>query len=243
LQKLPLSKLMAPAGRGGAGGGGSAGPVVDGRSLLQQTWDPVAPEVSAGIPMIVGNCKDEATLFSADQTLFSLDDAGLRDRVTRAGIPESDVDHLLALYRRDHPSETPSDLYFRLASDRGARRNAVTQAERRLAQGKANSYVYHFEWNTPMLDGKLRAFHTAELPLAMRLVAYLDAETVSRQVSGAWASFARNGDPNHSGMPKWLAYSANERSTILFNRNTEVLNDPDKDERLALLKYPVGGLL
>ena len=245
LQKLPLAKLMAPAGRGrgGSGGGGGAGPVVDGRSLAQQTWDPVAPEVSAAIPMIVGNCKDEATLFSADQALFSLDNAGLRDRVIKAGIPESDVDQLIGLYHRDHPSETPSDLYFRLASDRAARRNAVTQAERRLAQGKANSYVYHFEWNTPMLDGKLRAFHTAELPLAMRLVAFPEAEILSKQISGAWASFARNGDPNHSGMPKWSAYSSNERSTMLFGRNTEVVKDPDKDERLALLKYPAGGLL
>ena len=243
LQKLPLAKLMAPAGRGGLGGGGGAGPVVDGRSLPQQTWDPVAPEVSAGISMIVGNCKDEATLFSSDQGLFSLDDAGLRDCVIKAGIPEADVDHLIGLYHRDHPKETPSDLYFRLASDRGARRNAVTQAERRLAQGKASVYVYHFEWNTPMLDGKFRAFHTAELPLAMRLVAFPEAENLSKQISGAWASFARNGDPNHSGMPKWSPYSSNERATMLFARNTEVVKDPDKDERLALLKYPVGGLL
>jgi para-nitrobenzyl esterase len=235
LQKIPLEKLLASAGRAAAG----IGPVVDGRSIPQQTWEPAAPDVSAGISMIVGTCKDEATIFSMDQSLFSLDEMGLRDRVLKAGIPESDADKIVALYHRDHPSETPSEIYFRMTSDRGVRSSAVGQAERRLAQGKANVYMYHFEWNTPLLGGKLRAFHTSELPLAMRLVEFPESEELSKQIAGAWASFARNGNPNHSGLSNWPAYSIKERSTMLFNvGKSEAVNDPDRDERIALQMYP-----
>ena len=194
--------------------------------------------------MIIGNYQDEMTLFTPDQTLFNLDEAGLRDRVVKAGIPESDAREIIALYHRDHPKENPSDIYFRMASDRAARSHAVTQAERRIAQGKAHVYMYHFEWNTPLLDGKLRAFHTAELPLAMRLVEFPESEKLSRQIAGAWAAFARNGNPQHSGLPKWPAFSVTERATTLFNAPvSEAVNDPDRDERMALLKHPSSSLL
>ena len=194
--------------------------------------------------MIIGNCKDEATLFSGDQALFNLDESSLRARLVQAELPEPFAAQVIALYHRDYPAESPSDIYFRIASDRGARRNAVTQAERRIAQGKANVYMYHFEWNTPLLGGKLRAFHTAELPLAMRLVEFPESDNLSRQIAGAWASFARTGDPHHGGLAKWPAYSVTQRTTMLFNaRTSEAVNDPDHDERLALQNYPSKSLL
>jgi hypothetical protein len=94
--------------------------------------------------MIIGNCKDESTLFTQNQALFNLDDAGLREALVKAGTPDDKVDPLLRLYKRDHPTETPSDLYFRISADRGARRNAVRQAELKIAQGKGNVYIYYF---------------------------------------------------------------------------------------------------
>jgi para-nitrobenzyl esterase len=221
------------------------GPLVDGHSILQQTWDPKAPEISASISMIIGNCKDESTLFSLkDDALFHLDEAGLRARVVKAGIPEAEVDPLLAAYHRDHPKDTPSDIYFRISTDRGARRNAVKQAELQIAQGKANVYLYYFAWDTPLADGKIKAFHTAELPLAMRLVRFPEAEQLSKQISGAWAAFARHGSPNRSGLPNWPAYSTTERATMIFDASkSEAVNDPDREERLMLLNWPSARLM
>jgi para-nitrobenzyl esterase len=244
LQNLPLERIMASSPGRGPGGIMRLEPVLDGRSITRQTWEPAAPDVSADVAMIIGNCKDEATLLSADQTVFDLDATSLSARLVQAGMPEPVATQVLALYHRDYPAETPSDIYFRIASDRGARPNAVTQAERRIAQGKANVYMYHFEWNTPLLAGKLRAFHTAELPLAMRLVEFPESENLSRQIAGAWASFARDGDPHHGGLPKWPAYSITQRTTMIFNaRMSEAVNDPDRDERLALQNYPSKSLL
>ena len=243
LQKVPASELFK-ASAGLDGGPLGAGPVVDGHSIPRQTWDPVAPDISAGIPMIIGNCKDESSLFSLrSEELFKLDDAGLRAALIKAGLPQGKVDPLLAVCRRDHPKESPTDLYFRISTDRGARWHAAKQAELKIAQNKANVYVYYFQWNTPCADGKIRAFHTADLPLTMRLVRYPESEQLSRKLSGAWAAFARHGNPSQNGL-EWPAYTTSQRATMIFDASgSEAVNDPDREERTMLKDLPSGILL
>lgn len=241
LQRIPAYDLYEAAEKRGS----RMGPVVDGHTVPQQTWDPAAPEISAGIPLIIGNCQDEATLFSKqEKELFHLDEAGLRDRILKSGIPAPTADSLLAAYHRDHPQESPSDLYFRIWTDRGARWNAVRQAELKLAQGKAPVYLYSFNWAPPVADGRYRAFHTAEHPLTMRIVCYPQSEQLSKQISGAWVAFARHGNPNRRGLPLWPAYSTAERGTMVFNVPTSgAVNDPDRDERQILVDWPSRRLL
>jgi para-nitrobenzyl esterase len=231
-------------GRGTAGLAlGAVAPVVDGHSLPHQTWDPAAPPEATGVSMIIGNCKDESTLFTQNQALFNLDDASLRDALAKAGLPGDNVDPLLHLYKRDHPTETPSDLYFRISADRGARRNAVRQAELKIAQGQGNVYIYYFQWDTPVAGGKLRAWHTSDLPLEMRLVLYPEAEQLSKQLSAAWANFARTGNPSQKGL-EWPAYTTSKRSVMMWDaKKSAAVNDPDSHERTALLDLPSGGLL
>jgi para-nitrobenzyl esterase len=99
--------------------------------------------------------------------------------------------------------------------------------------------MYYFTYNTPMAGGKYRAFHTAELPLVLRLVRYPNSDKVSRQLAGAWAAFARHGNPNHSGIPSWQAYTLEQRATMVFNEeNSHVENDPLRDARLRYLTLP-----
>lgn len=240
----------APRTPQGATLGMALGPVIDGQTLPHQTWEPSAPLESAGVPLMVGNCKDELTLFVGGfmpgdpEAAFHLDAAGLRAQLAEGGIPAGEVDALLALYRHAYPAETPSDLFFRIATDRGARWNATRQAELKIAQGGANVYTYYFNWNTPCGQGRLRAFHTAELPLALRLVAYPEVEPLSRQISDAWVAFARTGNPSHAGLPHWPAYTLAERATMIFDVPTSAaVNDPDGEMRRMLRDHPSGSLL
>jgi para-nitrobenzyl esterase len=243
LQNIPADRLLAAArGQGPLG----QGAVVEGRSLPSQPWDPKAPEASANVPMLIGNEKDESTLFSlSDEALFHMDDAGLRARVMKAGIPEGTVDPLLALYRRDHPNDTPTDLYFRISSDRGARRNAIRQADLKLEQGKADVYMWYCQWNTPLAQGdkKIKAFHTCDLPLTMRLALFPESEQLSKQLSSAWAAFARTGNPSTKTL-QWPAYTLSRRATMIFDVPTSgVVNDPDREERILVCDLPSGSLL
>jgi para-nitrobenzyl esterase len=245
LQKIPADKLHAA-------GGGGGGPVVDGHSIPHETWDPKAPEFSVSVPMIIGHCTHETTIMQAGvhDELLSLDWAALPARLAggRRGngnsMSQADVASLLALYRRDHPQDTPSLLYFRILADRGATRNAVTQAELKMEQGKANVYIYQFDWATPLYGGKLGAFHTAEMPLAMRIVLYPEADELSKQMSATYAAFARTGNPNHRGLPEWPAYTIAKRAVMFWDvPKCCVVNDPDSEERVFLKKFSMGGLL
>jgi para-nitrobenzyl esterase len=240
LVKVPAADLLKAA----TGGPMGLGPVIDGHSLMRHPWDPDAPEISAGIPLMIGNDKDELSLFSlANENLYKLDDAGLRVELVKAKIPVDKVDALLTLYRKDHPKESPSDLYFRIATDRGARHNTARQAELQLARGKARVFVYYCQWNTPLADGKIRAFHTSDLPLTMRLTLFPESENLSRQLSGAWAAFARNSDPGQKDL-SWPAYTSETRATMVFDgAKSEAINDPDRDERIMIRDMPSGSLL
>jgi para-nitrobenzyl esterase len=52
-------------------------------------------------------------------------------------------------------------------------------------------------------------------------------------MSAAWAAFARTGNPNHKGLPKWQPFDANQRATMIFNNECRAVNDPYREERLA----------
>jgi para-nitrobenzyl esterase len=58
-----------------------------------------------------------------------------------------------------------------------------------------------------------------------------DALALAERVSRAWVSFARHGDPNHSGLPRWSPYTAAQRATMVFDTQCEVRNDPDGEGR------------
>jgi len=231
LQKVPAAQLFkaAPGGM----------PIVDGRSIPAQTWDPDAPAISSNVPMIIGTCKDESAWLIGHNSpaTFTLDEAGMHSRLLSSlRIPPADLDELIAIYRKARPNASPSDIFFEISSDRGTRMNAIAQAERKAQLAKAPAYMYYFAYDTPMDGGKYRAFHTAELPLVLRLVRYPDSDRLSKQLAGAWASFARTGNPNHSGLPSWQPYNAETRTTMVFTAdNTHAENDPLREARLKYL--------
>ena len=90
--------------------------------------------------------------------------------------------------------------------------------------------MYHFVWNTPLVDGRIRAFHTAELPLALRLVRFPESEPVSREIAASWTAFARRGRPD------WPAYSTAKRTTRLFDSPRSATVDNPDGEILSLLR-------
>ena len=65
-------------------------------------------------------------------------------------------------------------------------------------------------------------------------LAKVEALLNAGKVSDAWINFARKGDPNHSGLPKWPTYSADPGPVMVFDKTCEVKNDPDRELRKAV---------
>jgi len=245
LQMLPVDRLLSAIDNRGAAPGTppfNFAPVVDGRSLPRDPFDPAAPDISADIPLIVGSVNTEGTFFTPpDSPLFSLDDATMRARLTpRFG---DATDKLIDLYRKEMPNASPSEIYFLINAFPTA---AITQAERKAALGKAPVYMYLFAWETPVEGGKRHSPHTVELPFVFNNVLEQpeevgngpDLQPLAEKMSGAWTAFARTGNPSTSVAPKWPAYTPTDRATMMINDEWKLVNDPRHDVRLIMNNLP-----
>ncbi len=245
LEKIPADKLVEATKAAGAPLG--LGPVVDGRSLPGHPFDPTAPDCSADVPMLIGTNRTETTfLLGFNPKHFALDEAAMRQSVKQfVGVADADLDGLIAAYQTDNPRASPSDLFFLITSDRMMRMNAITQAERKSAQGAAPAFMYLFAWETPVFDGKLKSPHGLEVDFVFDRPGNSPAsasgpgrEKLGREMSGAWTAFARTGRPAAEGLPAWPPYAADSRSTMVFNIDSKVVDDPGRGERLAMSKLP-----
>ncbi len=215
-------------------------PTVDGVALPIHPWDPAGPAISAGIPLLMGWARTEETLYDrpTPETL-ALDEAGLRLRAgKRLGV---DPDRVIDAFRTAHPGATPWDLWILIATDCPRGSYSRELAKRKAAQAGAPVFLYRFDWETPEGGGHMRSPHTVEIPfvfnninIAGPLISKMpEAHTLAGKVSAAWTAFARTGDPNTPGLPKWPSYSA-ARDTMLFNNLSRVEQDPDRGPRLAM---------
>lgn len=256
LQKVSTDQLLATLGAmsgNGMPGSGTLplGPVVDGRTLPADPFNPAASEISAGVPLLIGSTETEVAFFP-NQQLDPIDDANLHARIKQilGRADDARVDQVIAAYRKGRPGAGNTDLFLIVASDATFRQGIVTEAERKAAQGKAPVYHYYFTWRSPVRDGKLRAFHTLEIPFVFDNVdaaqvmtgSGQDRYALASQMSGAWAAFARTGDPNHSGLAHWPAFNNTARATMIFNNECRAVNDPYGEEQrmLRALMVPPG---
>jgi para-nitrobenzyl esterase len=241
LQRLPIERLLAAIDTRGSSPGTpplALGPVVDGRSLPRDPFDPTAPEISADVPLIVGSVNTEGTFFTPpDSPLFSLDEAGMRERL-KAKYAES-ADKLIEIYRKEMPNASPSQVYFTINAFPS---NAIAQAERKVALAKAPVYMYLFTWETPVEGGRRFSPHTIELPFVFNNVVEQpeevgngpDLQPLADKMSGAWTAFARTGTPTAAGTPRWLPYNASERPTMMINNEWKLVSDPRHEARLII---------
>jgi len=107
-------------------------------------------------------------------------------------------------------------------------------AARKAAQGAAPVWLYQWDWESPVDDGILRAPHTMEIPFVFNNVdkgpILLGTESSTFRLgylaSLAWTQFARSGDPNVAGLPRWAPYDEETRATMRFDVQCHVDSDP-----------------
>jgi hypothetical protein len=63
-----------------------------------------------------------------------------------------------------------------------------------------------------------------------------EPQRLADQMSAAWIAFARTGNPNAGGLPRWPPYDIKSRATMIFNVESKVQNDPYAEIRRILVK-------
>jgi para-nitrobenzyl esterase len=216
------------------------GPVRDGRTIPVQTWTPGAPAQSAAIPMLIGCNLNELSPSLGNPAAEGLDEAAAKARAAAVAGPRGPT--AWAAFRAADPSAKPVEILSRLASML-FRVPAVDQAQRKARQGGAPAFLYRFDYNPrTVLDGRVRAFHCAEMAYAFDNVdrclnatgGTAEARALSAKMADAWIAFMRSGDPNHPGLPHWAPVSGAATPNMLFDAACRIAEDPDRAAREAL---------
>ena len=250
LLEVPAATLLQamPKAVAAAGSVDNYRPTLDGRSLSVHPFDPVAPAISADIPLMIGSCETEMTFpYSQAMQNFSYTEEQVLERIKGfVRVDDTRAKALMDLYRKSRPNATPGDLWVIISSDHQYRRNGIKASELKAAQGKAPSWHYLFTWKTPVLNGLLKSPHTICIPFSFGNVDIAsgmvgtgaDRYTLQEKMMDAWHAFMRTGNPNHTGLPQWKPYDVNDHPTMIFDNACRLMNDPAREERLAIMACP-----
>lgn len=211
------------------------GPVVDGFVIPEVPFGNSAPGFSANVPLIVGTTLNEFANAIGHPEYELMTEAELLSRTEELFPARSAA--VVDVFRQRTPKAVPFDLWSRIATSR-VRDAAVRQASLKSRQGGAPVWLYLFSWRTPVLDGRPRAFHCLDIPFVFDNTDRCDhmtgggpdARKLGQAMADTWVQFARSGDPNHSGIPKWDAYSDESGINLIFDDCANTVKHPDRDE-------------
>jgi para-nitrobenzyl esterase len=215
------------------------GPVVDGEVLPAQPFDPVASECCADIPLIIGDMKTEMANFLAVVDAVwdrSLSQTELRQRIEAIAGPHAG--RVVELYGHLYPGLNPAERLIAVTTDCNFRIRSLVLAQRREALRRGPVWMYSFEWETPVLGGKLKSPHAMDVPFTFNTLdltnatgGSVEAQALADTMSSVWAAFARNGTPDHPAIPAWPVYDAASRATMILDSTCRVENDPRGETR------------
>lgn len=207
-------------------------PTIDGIVLPEQPFSHNAPEQAINIPMIIGTTLHEFSASTFVPDLRNIDLKKAREILQEKYGNKTDafIETVAAVY----PGFRPADLFD---IDTRFRQGALLQAEVKVRQKGAPVYMYLFSWESPVLDGALRAMHCMELPFVFNNIYRSrhmtgggeNAQRLAEKMSRAWINFARSGNPNVASLPKWEPYDPGTGATMIFDDQCRVEYHHDRE--------------
>ena len=249
LQALPWQKIEDVAGANRGSGGN--GPVVAGKALLAQVFDPVASPLSRDVPLISSTVETESASWGAP--VDPIDDTQLATLVKGATrLADGDAAALVAIYKANYPGKDNAYIGQLLLSQWTFTDGVTTQAEKKAAQaaaGGAPVYFFYFAHHTDVRGDRLHAPHTSEIPYVWDSLAasapIVGKVTPAKQAladkcSAYWANFAKTGNPNGKGLTHWEPFNLQTRPTMVIATATDqpiMVDDPMGPTRKAVAEY------
>ncbi len=239
LVQLPAEDLIRASMDGGLMG---FSPVADEINLSYNPREAYeALEVAAGIPLLVGSSEDELAVFCAeavqDITLDNLPkrlEQGMDGMMPIPPMSHEEAEKAFHVFLgEDIKSDTAEHLYLRIQSFRNALGGGAyyqAMAHARLEHTKVYHYMVAYDMPHPVLEGKRYAWHTADLPLQMRIVYYPEVEWLSKRMAQAWAAFIRTGNPSTEEQ-EWPAFEPEKKQMMIFDKYCRIETDPYKEVR------------
>jgi len=198
---------------------------IDGRVLTDSPADVFTAGRQAKVPLLVGATADEGTLWQSKGAALTLP----AFRMTARALFGRQVDEAMDYYGVTTDADVPA-AFTRVMGDtfvQGAYRIANAHA----AAGQP-TWHYQVDWVPAKAKASgLGCFHGVELSTLFNThVRFRDeGESEAQRVAmmqGYWVQFARAGDPNAAGLPRWSLHEAGRNRVMRLADEPEMADNP-----------------
>lgn len=224
---------------------GGFGPVVDGKALPNNPFDPTAPNISKNKPLLVGWNEDEWAFFAWErkETEFATYDFEALHKKFEPTYG-ANTKKIIDTYRKSRPAATPAEIYIAISSITMMGLGSVDIAEKKVKQGGAPVYLYNFGYKSevkiPGTDFPMGTPHAMDISFKFNNEtatkpsffggARPEKANASHNFAELWTNFAKTGKPFAKDAPEWKAFNLQERPTMRIDTKLEVINDRFSEE-------------
>jgi para-nitrobenzyl esterase len=212
------------------------GPILDGQTIPDEPDAIFAAGREEAVPLIIGNTKDEMSMFLTLSKMPVDEPAYLK-------LLKTSFDGLADVIAQAYPAKDPKQIrptVIQLASDLAFILEARSMARKHAAAGQ-KTFRYEFARGTKRgFLQFLGAHHGAELAYVFQHPIKADdaaEKRIMRTMGRYWVNFAATGDPNGAGVPSWPTYRAGADEMVQFGDDVKVLSGHRNSQLDAIEKY------
>jgi para-nitrobenzyl esterase len=206
----------------------------------------IAKGSARDVDLIIGTTAQEMQLYHLSDLVPDLPDAVIPHTVAPrlSGSPEralARAQELMGLY--DGPELEGKNRFFAVETDASL---FVPATELAANQSRHNpvTFMYRFNWPSPMNAGQLGACHALDISFALgtcdRVPEFAGegerTERVAQAMQSAWVAFARSGAPSCKRTGPWPRYDTDERNTLFLDDPCRLVSHPDEERRSAWVR-------
>jgi len=213
-----------------------SGPILDGKLIVETAESAYKAGRQARVPLIIGNCSAEigggfVNASSSKEELFSLF-GELKDEAKAAYYPDGDKEfaEVITKFNTDWVWGEP----------------ARFTANAFVANGQP-AYMYLFSYVPAAIRERMRygAGHGSEVAYVFNNLnarrrgpeATPEDQQVAKMINTYWTNFAKTGDPNGKGLPKWPIYTTKKNEIIEIQSDGKPVGKPDpRNARLDVIE-------
>ncbi len=144
---------------------------------------------------------------------------------------------IVEAYAAAFPDRRPIEIWALIVSNR---QGTIRTANAKCSQ-RSPVYVGWFGWESPLFDGRHRAFHCIDISFWLlntdRMLTHTGGgkapRTLSKKMADALLHFMRTGDPNCKALPAWPRYTPERGELMILDTHCRRADDPDRSARAA----------